>query len=118
MVVYRGLILPYSEGKVGHFLNGAWPLDQGGGSGSAKYERNGCITWPSFSSTTTEAAISLGYSVKQLDSAAAAVMFKITARTAVPIRNFSYYPYEEEYLYKPNTRFVITGLHHITTIGT
>ena len=77
---------------------------------SVTYHIDETVLWPSFSSTTTDPTIALAYATKRLGSDSAAVIFKIHTRRACPIREFSYYPFEEELLYRANTAFRVKAL--------
>jgi len=95
------------DGTVGDFLDGKYNRTEP--NLAARYYPGSVILWPAFSSTTLDRRIALGYSTNRLKKEDAAVIFKIYSRSARSIRDFSYYPFEDEYLYKPNTTFRVKG---------
>ena len=136
-VVFRGLYFKTGteadrsstgKGVVADFLDGVWPnfkpkADAKPDSeeeaarkrsvvANSKYQVGSAVLWPAFSSTTENPAIALGYGTSELDAHPehAAVILKIFATRACPIRNYSYYPFEEELLYSPNTCFRVKAL--------
>ena len=117
-VVFRGLHLrDAGDGTVKKFLDGNTHARRGV-AGRAQdeidvtYHVGRSVLWPAFSSTSTDPAIALAYATKNLDPhlKEAAVVLKIHTRKVYPIREFSYYPFEEELLYKGNTCFRVKAL--------
>jgi len=120
-VVLRGVKLSFghagvADGTVSAFLDGRYaakPAAEGEDQkdSNAVYHPGSLVMWPAFSSTTVDRRIALGYGASNLRPMKdAAVIFKIFARSAKPIKEFSYYPFEEELLYGPNTTFSVHGL--------
>ncbi|KOO20988.1 hypothetical protein Ctob_000046 [Chrysochromulina tobinii] len=117
-IVFRGIHLPRDssgDGTVRKFLDGNTHL-RGCKDAMAQdeidvtYHEGKRVLWPAFSSMTTDPAIALAYATKNLDTMEAAVIFKIHTRKAYPIREFSYYPFEEELVYPGSTCFRIKAL--------
>jgi len=137
-VVFRGLYFSTNtemkafpkadKGSVADFLDGLWPRRDddgapGAGNGreaarlrsvsaNSRYHVGSTVLWPAFSSTTENPAIALGYGTSELEAHPhhSAVILKIFTKGVCPIRNFSYYPFEEELLYAPNTCFRVKAL--------
>jgi len=128
-IVFRGLYLSTgTEGRcVADFLDGKWPKQaaepaarsaeadrRSAISANSQYHPDQVVLWPAFSSTSESPGIALAYGTNQLESAGheehAAVILKIHTRSGCPIRQFSYYPFEEELLFAPNTAFRVKEL--------
>eukprot|EP00966_Prymnesium_polylepis_P141309 3263549-Prymnesium_polylepis.1 len=62
---------------------------------------NNIIVWPAFSSTTADHGLALGHATRSLQPQQAAVVFKVYGHCH-PLRAFSYFPADEEMLYRPN----------------
>jgi hypothetical protein len=131
-VVFRGLKLwQETSGTVQNFLDGAYPPAPEPGLGdrnrrstassaaTSKYWPGSIVVWPSFSSTTTDFNIALGYGTKNLhkERGEAAVILKIYTQRARPVEQFSFFPYEKELLYPPNTQLRVTGLWDPTSFN-
>jgi len=121
--VYRGLHLrDETGGTVAGFLDGLYPKPSATLSqeqqdnrmlreGNARYHPGGVILWPAFSSTSENPAIALAYATKDLEEGKqAAVILKIVTKNVCPIKQFSYYEFEEELLYQANTAFKVKAL--------
>jgi hypothetical protein len=110
--VFRGLKLRGTDGTVGSFLDAKWPkgMSDYTRQQTPKYYPDHIVLWPAFSSTSLDYRIALGYASRELQPDEAAVILKIQTQRAKPVQNFSYYPFERELLYAPNSAFRITGL--------
>ena len=84
---------------------------------TAKYHPGNIVLWPSFSSTTRDFTIAMEYGTSDLKGDEVAVILKIHTQTAKPIRDYSYFVYEEELLYRANATFRVTGLWQATSFN-
>ena len=56
---------------------------------NSKYHVGNLILWPSFSSTSEDPGIALGYATKDLEKGQAAVVLKIVTRRVMPLKDTS-----------------------------
>ena len=115
-VVFRGLKLWQEKtGTVARFLEGEYPPGTKASDARSKYYPGNVVLWPSFSSTTTDFNIALSYGTKNLEEGHAAVILKIYTQRVRPVEQFSFFPFEKELLYAPNTALRVTGLYDPTS---
>lgn len=122
-VVFRGLKLrDFTGAYPGRnptelFLDGCLFAKPGEEDESAKYHPGNIVLWPAFSSTTRDFTIAMEYGTSGLRPGESAVVLKIHTQTVKPIKEFSYFQYEEELLYKANSTFRVTGLWQATSFN-
>eukprot|EP01006_Ploeotia_vitrea_P018804 TRINITY_DN50582_c0_g1_i1.p1 TRINITY_DN50582_c0_g1~~TRINITY_DN50582_c0_g1_i1.p1 ORF type:complete len:329 (+),score=45.21 TRINITY_DN50582_c0_g1_i1:73-987(+) len=82
------------------------------------YHAGRLVTWAAFSSTSRSRKVASFFLEKVVGkpkpTEPKGMIFKIHAKTVRDIKRFSYFPFEEELLYGPNTVFRVKDIYHPT----